>query len=86
MKREIDFEHAQFTNEFKMNEKFNLNKFLGQKAKLRKQTGTEAIEEEISEQIAESMVFTDNKTESYIRSQIITSSLGEPKNQNLFPV
>lgn len=28
MKREVDYEHAEFTNEFKMNDQFNLNKFI----------------------------------------------------------
>jgi hypothetical protein len=31
MKDEIDYEHARFTQEFKINEKFNLNKFISQK-------------------------------------------------------
>jgi predicted hydrolase (HD superfamily) len=32
MRHEIDYEHARFTNEFKANDEFNLNRFLGRKA------------------------------------------------------
>jgi len=52
-----------------MNDQFNLNKFLNQKQKLRKLNQTEGIDEEsISEQIGESMPYTDVQTDSYIRT------------------
>lgn len=75
MKNEIDFEHARFTEEFKINEKFNLNKFIQQKSQLRKQNKTEGLEDSIQEFIYESLAgATDVKTDSYIQSQIGMSS------------
>jgi hypothetical protein len=69
--RDVDYEHAQFTHEFKMNDQFNLNKFISQKQKLRQLNKTEGLDEEsISEQIVESAVYTDVQTDSYIRTQI----------------
>lgn len=47
MKHEIDYEHARFTEEFKINEKFNLNKFIQQKSKLRQQNQTEGLDDSI---------------------------------------
>ena len=69
MKAQIDYEHAQFTNEFKINDKFNLNKFLSQKQQLRQLNGTEGWDQSINEDIIQSMSFND-QSESYIRSQI----------------
>lgn len=62
MKDEIDYEHARFTQEFKVNEKFNLNKFIQQKQKLRELNQTYGLEESIAEQIFESVANTDVKT------------------------
>jgi len=41
MKYEIDYEHEKFTNDFKANDKFNLNQFLSKKVKLRQMNGTD---------------------------------------------
>ena len=77
MKDEIDYEHARFTQEFKVNDKFNLNKFMQQKQKLRELNQTYGLEESIAEQIFESVANTDVKTQSYIESQIGLSQSGK---------
>ena len=46
MKKEIDYNHATFTNEFKINDQFNLNKFIQQKTKLRQLNGTDGFDED----------------------------------------
>lgn len=81
MKHEIDYEHKRFTEEFKINEKFNLNKFISQKTKLRQQNQTEGLDDSIQELIYESLAAgTDVKTDSYIQSQIgMSSSVAGPK-------
>jgi hypothetical protein len=75
MKAQIDYEHAQFTNEFKINDKFNLNKFLSQKQQLRNLNGTDGMDESINEQIIQSMSL--DQSESYIKSQIGYSQTGQ---------
>ena len=57
-----------------MNDKFNLNKFLNEKQRLRQLNGTDGVDDEsISEQIQESIGQQDI-IESYISSNIIGQS------------
>ena len=55
MRNEIESDHAHYTAYFKMNDEFNLNKFIEKKKAIRSQIGTDVIEESISEKIGDSI-------------------------------
>ena len=83
MKKEIDYNHEQFTQQFKLNDEFNIQRFYNEKQRLRKQNQTENIDDEsISEMIGESQSYKDIDLvqESYIQSHILASQSGATAN------
>lgn len=81
MKQEIDFEFDTFAHNFKMNDKFNLKKFLGIKQKLRAKNMTDSIEEDsITENIpiADSLSGGEIPIESHLLKSGLTRSTVKP--------
>lgn len=85
MEKELQGNFDDFSAQFKMNDKFNLNKFLNEKQRLRQLNGTDGVDDEsISEQIMESIGQQDI-IESYISSNIIGQSGSRGLSQKLPP-
>ena len=51
MRKEVEEDRADFIQQFKMNDKYNINKYMKEKERLRKLNKTDKIEESISENI-----------------------------------
>jgi hypothetical protein len=86
MKNEIESEHAHFTAYFKMNDQFNLNRFLEKKKALRAKLGTDKIEEEsISEKIGESLDYVASYgNQSKVLNSSAAPGRGAIMSQNFF--
>ena len=81
MRKEIEEDRADFIQQFKTNDKYNINKYMKEKERLRKLNKTDKIEESISENI-QSSGQVDGITDSFGR----TGPMGSSSQSKPLPV